>query len=237
MKRVLIIDSGSGGINVLISCLKLCPSNNYLLYLDDKNLPYGKKNEEELRKIACDIVLKINKIFHPDIVIVACNTLTSVAINFLRKEFPDIIFIGSEPAIKPALEEFTQKEILVLATDVTIRNSRILKGREDCCFCPENLPEVIDKNLFDRGKIKKYLVEKLGDRKPKGIVLGCTHFEGIRNELEEMFPDATLFGSAQGIAKRLKMFCDGEEIYRVQIMSSGDEKNLKRFYQYFNLKL
>ena len=233
MKNILIIDSGSGGVNVLFECLKLCPNNNYLLYIDQKNLPYGNKNSTKLKKIAVEII-ENNKNFNPEIIIIGCNTLTSVAINFLREKYKDLIFIGSEPAIKPALKEFEKDEILVIATEVTINNSKPLKNFQDICFCPKELPQIVDDNLFDRGKIIDYLKLVFKNKTPKALVLGCTHFEGIKHELKDVFENVRFFGSAEGIARRLLCFCHNEgSMQNIKIVSSTKEDEIK-FKKYFN---
>lgn len=235
MKKVLIIDSGSGGVNILAKCVKFCPNNNYLLFLDQKNLPYGEKSGEDLRRISREIIENTCKFFKPEIVVIGCNSLTSVAISFLRKCFPKITFIGSEPAIKPALRGFDKNEILVLATDVTIKNSKVLKRYKKICKSPKNLPKFIDENLFDRKKIEDYLKSALQNFNGKALVLGCTHFEGIKEELKKIFPDVKLFESGEGIAKRLKSFSNQKNEFQVQIMTSGDPKKLGLFYEYFSL--
>lgn len=233
MKKVAIIDSGSGGVNVMARCKKLCPYCNYLLFLDEKNLPYGEKSEEELKKIAIDLVENIKNIFNPEIIIIGCNTLTSVAISSLRIMFPQIIFIGSEPALLPAVREFNIKDVLVLATDVTIKNCRMLKDWQDICFCPKNLPKIIDDNLFDRKNIELYLEDALQGKKAKAVVLGCTHFEGIKPELSKILNYPKFFDTSEGIAKRLLSFCDTSNNCQFQIMTSGNGRNIGKFYHYF----
>lgn len=232
MKNVLIIDSGSGGINILSHCLKICPCNNYLLFLDQKNLPYGEKSEEELKEIAVSLVKTISSFFGPEVVVIGCNTLTSVAISLLRHSFPKITFVGSEPAILPALKSFKTDEILVLATKVTIKNSKVLKDFQSICFAPQNLPKVIDENLFNREAVENYLKKVLKGKHPKAVVLGCTHFEGIKKELTKVLGDVVFFESGEGIAKRLKTFSDDSKSFQVQIMTSKNPENLSIYFEY-----
>lgn len=236
MKRVAIIDSGSGGVNVLISMIKACPFCNYLLFIDDKNLPYGEKDKIQLEEIAIQIVEHLKQIFNPEVIIIGCNTLTCTAIDLLRKRFKEIFFIGSEPAILPALKEFNKDEILVLATDVTIKNSKILRGYEDLCFCPRGLPSIIDENLFERQNIAEFLNNELKGKKARAIVLGCTHFEGITSELCGVFDNPKFYFTSTGMAKRLKSHIKTSNSYQVQIMTSNKTTQIK-FYQYFKSML
>ena len=233
MKNVLIIDSGSGGVNILSKCVKRCPCNNYLLYIDDKNAPYGEKSNENLNKIATQILREVSSFFYPEIVVIGCNTLTSVTISSLRQQFKDIFFIGAEPALNPALKSFDRESILVLATQVTIKNSKVLRGFEDICFAPKDLPKIIDNNLFNREEIVNYLKDFLPKNSYKAVVLGCTHFEGIKDEITKVFGSVNFFESGEGIAKRLSEICDKEESYQIKIMTSGDGENLNLFYSYF----
>lgn len=235
MKKVLIIDSGSGGVNILAKCVKACPSNNYLLFLDQKNLPYGEKTKQKLKEIATQIIKSIDSFFNPEIVIIGCNTLTCTTINFLRKTFKDKIFIGSEPAIKPALKKYKKDDVLVLATSVTIKYNRLLKDKKDICLSPKDLPKVIDENLFNRVEIENYLTHNITLKNKKCVVLGCTHFEGIKSEIKNIFGEIDFFESGEAIANRLKSFCDEDKSYLVQFMTSKNPENLGVFYEYFKL--
>ena len=228
MKRVAIIDSGSGGINVLAKCLSLHPCFNYLLYLDDKNLPYGDKNKDELVTIAENIVLKLEKIFSPEIIIIACNTLTCVTLDYLRAKFPKKIFIGTYPNVSQAKN---LKKYLILATKVTIQNSALLKDCQEHCLYLPDLPKVIDDNLFNRENIKKYLLTNLPKKEFEGIVLGCTHFEGIKEELSEIYPSPMFFDGSDLVASSLQKFSSGTKC-QVQIISSPEK--FAEFYNYFS---
>lgn len=228
MKRIAIIDSGSGGINVLAKCIKSHPCFDYLLYLDDKNIPYGNKNVEELRYISKNVVTDILNLFHPDIIIIACNTLTCVALDYLKNLFPKIKFIGTYPNLEKIK---SLNNYLILATKVTIQNSSILKSQLDHCFYPENLPKVIDENLFNREEIKKYLRENLPREKFEGIVLGCTHFEGIKEELNEIYDNPIYSEGSDSVVKELSRFAYGSS-YKVQIISSREK--FGEFFSYFS---
>lgn len=228
MKKVAIIDSGSGGINVLAKCVEKCPCFNYLLYIDDKNVPYGNKSKEDLLRIAKNIILDLNSFFHPDIVVIGCNTLTAVAIDFLKVEFSKIKFIGTYPNIEEAKK---LDKYIVLATKVTIENSPLLCEIQSKCFYPPDLPKVIDENLFSREKIKKYLQNTLPKEDYKAVVLGCTHFEGIKLELAEIYPSAKFFDASDGVTKELSRYAYDSSC-QVQIISSREK--FAEFYNYFS---
>ena len=230
MKKVAIIDSGSGGCNVLAQCLKICPCFDYFLFIDDENLPYGEKSKKELEKIAIENITFLKKIFSPEIVVVACNTLTAVCMAKLKKMFPEIRFVGCDPKIKQAKSKFLDDEILVLATPVTFRNNQNLKTFHGDKVCERYLPKIIDENLFNREKILETLRNMLPQKKYKGIVLGCTHYEGIKKELFQIYGAVDFFSCGEDIAKLLKNDSYNQG-YNLQIKTSSGE-NIGYFFKY-----
>lgn len=229
MKKVLVIDSGSGGVNVLAHSIKQNVSGDFLYYADTKNAPYGNKTNKQLKKILVSILEEIRPFFCFDIVLIACNTMTTAAIEYVRKKYENIIFIGTEPAIKPATARFKEEEVFVMATERTLKNLN-LEGLHIY-----NLPKIIDENLFEVHKIKPYVEKELCAYKDKkAIVLGCTHFMTLKNLIKEILPDVTLFDSQEGVSKRLKLFC-GEGDFSVQFMSSDKDPSVFAVYFYNQL--
>ncbi len=237
MKNVLLLDSGSGGVNVLKECVKVCPHANFLLFCDDKNLPYGDKTKEKLEKITLDNLHMIWQFFKFDIVVLACNTLTSTCIEACREEFAGVVFIGTEPAVKCALKEFKPQEVLVLATPATIKHNKVIGECEGLqLVAMPTLASDIDKNLDDVSVLKESLKIELAGISCKAVVLGCTHYLAVANILQEIFPKAKFFDSANGVARRLKFFIDGDkQNFQVQIMTSRGDDLLGRLV-YFYMK-
>lgn len=240
MKNVLLIDSGSGGLNVLKECVKVVPYCNFLFFCDNKNLPYGNKTKEELEKITIENLKMIYDFFKFDIVVLACNTLTCTCIEKCRQTFPNKIFVGTVPAIKPALREFEEKNILVLATKATIEHNVLLgKTKYAKRRSMTTLAEDIDKNLDNLGALKGKLKEELVGEKCKALVLGCTHYVALKDVFWEIFgDDIKIFDSANGVARRLKSLVETDEKengFQVQIMVSGDEKFVSKLWWYYNL--
>ena len=237
MKKVLLIDSGSGGVNVLKECVRVCPYCDFLLYCDDLNLPYGSKTKEELTEITFENLEKIRKFFSFEIVVFACNTLTSVCIDECRKNFCDVVFIGVEPAVKSALKFFEEEEILVLATGATIKHNRLLQNSKFQLMEMKDLASKIDENIGELYKLKKVMEESLNNVMAKAVVLGCTHYSSIKDMLVSILPSKTpIFDSLEGVASRLKRVvgqgCFG---FKVQIMTSGKGDALQRLlWKYFN---
>ncbi len=239
MKNVLLIDSGSGGINILKECIKIVPSCNYLMFCDNKNLPYGNKSKEELQKITLKNLNEIYSFFKFDIVILACNTLTCTCLELCRKSFPDKTFIGTVPAIKPALKDYEAKDILVLATEVTIKHNVLINKTPNLIL--KSMPTLasdIDNNLDELMLLKESLRSQLQGLKPKAVVLGCTHYIAVKDLINEVFENKVeFFDSANGVARRLKSFVSDEEIaYQLQFMVTSSQEFLPRFWFYYNSK-
>ena len=226
MKKILFFDSGSGGVNVLAHCVKNKIAGDFLYFADTKDSPYGDKTAEGLRELVCQKLHEIYNFFRFDIVVFACNTLTTSAIEFARKVFQNVIFVGTVPAIKPACEKYDEKEVLLMATNRTLGNLAF-NG-----VCVPDLPKLIDENLLSLDNLNDYLNKHLSKYKDKkAVVLGCTHYLAVKNIIKTILPNAEIFDSNEGVAKRLKAFA-GEGDYIVQFMESGSE-NISIFSKYF----
>ncbi len=208
MKKVLVLDSGIGGLCILHECVKLCPYFNYLYFADTLNLPYGEKDEKKLLEITTSNLKDIQSYFPFEYVIIACNTLTSVAIKDLRKTFTDVTFIGTEPAVKPALTKYSCDELILIATQNTIQHSRVVnyaKEKNIFVVALSDFAKVIEDNIDNMNYLKAYIKNNLTKIcfEKKGIILGCTHYELIADLIEKEL-HFECFKSANGVAKRLK---------------------------------
>ena len=237
MKNVLLIDSGSGGVNILKECVKICPYCNYLLFCDHKNLPYGAKSKKELVEITEKNLVKIGNFFKFDIVIFACNTLTATVIDEMREKFCDIDFIGTVPAIKPALTEFKERDILLIATKTTLENNKLIAKYKNSGIkfkALNKLAPLIDENLDEIEKIYPYLKKELKGNF-RAIVLGCTHYMAVENLLKDIYKDAKIFDSSNGVARRLLSFVQERNFgYQVQIYCEDDKMRAKLWWYYLN---
>jgi len=194
---IAFFDSGIGGLTVLKNAIRELPNYDYIYYADTKNAPYGVKTKECVRKHAFEAVDFIAK---QDVkaLVIACNTATSVAITDLRHNYQFHV-VGMEPAVKPAVIRNRGKNILVLATSLTLKTSKL-----------EALIASVDKNNkivkmemdalvgfaeswdFNSSNVKKYIQDKLRKlraAKFETIVLGCTHFIYYRSIIQEIVGD------------------------------------------------
>lgn len=217
-----IIDSGLGGLFVLNECVKICPNAHYLYFADNKNIPLGNKTKRKLNKLAkinCEKLIAMGC----NIIVLACNTLTASSIGFCRKTFPKTIFIGIEPAVKPAIK--TCEKALVLTTCATKKHSKLLKrfkNEKKLYFAPQkHLAWQIENNK------KITFSNKLLKTKFDGCVLGCTHYNFIKETITKEFGINNFFEASPGVAKQLKRVLINEEEFKLEFIFSGKNETDK----------
>ena len=239
-----IFDSGSGGISVLRTALRLLPDERFIYYGDAGNAPYGTKSEEEVTALAervTDFLLAQGV----KALVIACNTATCAAAAYLRAKHPDLIIIGMEPALKLAHDLRPEGDILVLATPVSLSSTKyqLLSSQygEHAVSIPcPGLMDFVEKGDIQSDELKAYLLDKLApylskDRAPAAVVLGCTHYVFLRRTIQSLLPHETLVldgneGTVRQLKRRLtqqQLLCDEPvETPRVQFFTSGNDQAL-----------
>ena len=209
-----IFDSGIGGLSVLHHARKVIPHANFIYYADRKNVPYGEKSVFEIQNFIDEIMdFFISK--KVDIVVIACNTASSVATKEYRDKFPFPI-IGMEPAVKKAVETYTEKQqrILVAATPITIQSNklRLLLNRVDKYHQADliALPKLVhfaELKQFDSIEVDEYIRSALNQYayvNYSAIVLGCTHFNYFKPSFQRIFSKKIQFiDGNEGTIKQL----------------------------------
>ena len=196
--------------------------NEAVCYLADKeNFPYGPKDREELTSILITLTEKVIKSIDPKIIVLACNTATITSLNKLRQEFPQIPFVGTVPAVKPAAQASGSGKIGVLGTERTIKevNSLNLAGGncEITGIAAPELVELIELHFdnFDaeeKAKTAKKYIDLFRAKNTDTIVLGCTHFLVLLDEFRQAAaPDINVYDSLDGITKRIEYLLDENE--------------------------
>lgn len=207
-------DSGVGGISVLKEAVKLMPEENFIYFGDSKNAPYGPKSVEEVKRLTLEAVqFLVDK--GVKAIVIACNTATSAAIEDLRGKYKDMPIIGIEPALKPAVELKRKGKIIIMATSVTLSETKfnnlmkyfINEADIEPLVCGE-LVEFVESGILNGDEVKNYLSKRLepflnGDI--SSIVLGCTHFPFIKEELRKLLKDdVPIIDGSLGTALHLK---------------------------------
>ncbi len=210
--KIGIFDSGIGGLTVLHRALIELPKEDYIFYADEEHVPYGTKTREEILAYTTNAVEFLVK-QGCEIVVLACNTATSVAAEELRKNVK-VPILGIEPAVKPALEHSNHKRVLVIATPMTVKEKKLKdllhrvdeEHRVDVMATPQ-LVEFAQREEFNSKEVKQYLKEKFQEICPSDyseVVLGCTHFNLFKDVLREYFgPDCELIDGSFGTVRNL----------------------------------
>lgn len=216
-----VFDSGVGGISVLKELVELMPNENYIYMGDSKNAPYGTKTHDEILNLTLE---NSKKLFSRGIkaLVIACNTATSVCIDDLRRLYSDIPVVGIEPALKPAVEECKKKNVLVMATPLTLSEKKfdnLLKSYESDANiiklpCP-GLMELVEKGITSGNELDSYLKKLFENTDLKSInavVLGCTHYPFVRQSVKKFFPEAKLYDGGAGTARQVKRCLEKREL-------------------------
>jgi glutamate racemase len=203
-----------GGISVLRELVRVMPNENYIYFGDSANAPYGTKTLEEVRTLTCGYAKSLFEEGAKGLV-VACNTATSAAVRVLRERYPDIPIVGIEPAVKPAAQCGEHPRVLVMATPMTIRETKfknLMAQYEDEADiiplpCP-GLMDFVERGDLDGEDLRKYLVELLfafRQEKVDAVVLGCTHYPFVKDMIQKTLGgDVLVFDGGAGTAREMK---------------------------------
>jgi len=216
MLKIGVFDSGLGGLTVVQALSKVIKGAELFYIADTKNAPYGEKTEVQILQYSLDITDYLIDNHQIDALVVACNTATSAAIKTLREKYPELILVGTEPAIKPAIEQTQSGKVGVLATPATLRGDKyqalietLSSNKKVELFeqsCP-GLVEHIEKGTLESKEsiamleIWLILMRRVG---VDTIVLGCTHYplasKVIKNIMQR---EVVLLDSGKALALRL----------------------------------
>ena len=210
-KPIGIFDSGVGGTSVWRDLQRELPSENTIYLADSKNAPYGERSKEEIIALGrknTDWLLKRNC----KMIVVACNTATTNAINVLRDQY-NIPFIGIEPAIKPAALRTGTKKVGILATKGTLSSQLFLNTSKTHASdiqiieqVGEGLVRIIESGKHEeastRDLLKKYL-DPMIEADIDQLVLGCTHYPYLMPVLKDILPaHVTIIDCGEAVARQ-----------------------------------
>jgi glutamate racemase len=215
---IMVFDSGLGGLSILREVRAVLPSSDIVYLADDAAFPYGGWDQEKLIVQILDVVSNAIENVKPELVILACNTASTLALDELRSRF-DIPFVGTVPAIKPAAEQTSSRLISVLATQGTVKRQYTrsliaefadkvhvrLVGSESLAKIAEAYLTggEVDLDLVHR-QILPCFVEQNGARTDI-IVLACTHYPFLINQFRKVAPwPVDWLDPAEPIARQAK---------------------------------
>jgi glutamate racemase len=213
---LLFFDSGVGGLSVLGPTRELLPSAPIVYVADDAGFPYGERSEEDIAARIPAVLGQVVEQFGPRLVVIACNTASTIALDTVRAAL-DLPVVGTVPAIKPAAALSRTRVIGVLGTQATVRQPYVDDLAErfaaDCRVVRYGSPELVElAEAKLAGKSVTFqevraaalpMFEAPGGEDIDAVVLACTHFRLLDEELRSAFPGIELVDGAQGIARRI----------------------------------
>ena len=238
-----IFDSGIGGLSVLLAIRKELPREHLIYIGDQANVPYGSRSLEEVRQLSeglTNFLLKQNA----KLIVVACNAASAAALRYLRERYPEVPFVGMEPAVKPAAEYTHTGKVGVLATPATFQGElyasvveRFAQGVEiyqDTC---PGLVKQIEAGRLDTPKTRRILERALRPMLAAGIdtvVLGCTHYPFVMpliqkivgNDVRVIDPAPAVARQVRRVLEQRKMLAERETEGNALYLTTGD---LSRF--------
>jgi len=220
---ILFFDSGVGGLSVLTPTRALLPNAPIVYAADSAAFPYGTRSEAEIAARVPALLGRLVERYRPRLAVIACNTASTIALDHVRAAL-DIPVVGTVPAIKPAAELSKSRVIGVLGTAATVRQPYVddLAARfaADCRVIrhgSRELVELAEAKLAGDRIDPAAITAALGPMRDEGgseaidaIVLACTHFPLLADEIATAWPGLTLVDGGPGIARRIAYLTTGQ---------------------------
>lgn len=241
--QIGIFDSGVGGLSVLRAVRQALPQEALIYLADQAHVPYGPRPVEQVRAFAEGITRYLQS-QGVKLIVVACNTASAAALHSLRQTFPELPFVGMEPAVKPAAEHTQTGVVGVLATPATFQGAlyasvveRFASGvtvLQDTC---PGLVMEIEAGHLDTAEVRAILEKALHPMLAQGIdtvVLGCTHFPFVIPLIEDIVgPGVRVIDPAPAIARQVARLLEvnnltttADQQGSVRYLTSGDPDQL-----------
>ncbi len=218
---LLFFDSGVGGLSVLGPTQAALPNAPIVYAADSAGYPYGTKSEEEMAERVPMLLARLVERFEPRLAVIACNTASTIALDHARAAL-DLPVVGTVPAIKPAAEMSTSRVIGVLGTQATVRQPYVddlaAQFAADCTVVRHGSAALVDlAEAKLRGEevapaaIRAAIAPLLDVPDLDVLVLACTHFPLLAEELAEALPGVAQVDGGPGIARRVMHLTQGQE--------------------------
>ncbi len=234
-----VFDSGVGGLTVLKAIWEQHPEEDLIYIADQAHVPYGPRPKEDVRGFSQGIVRFLLE-WSAKLIVVACNTASAAALKELRASYPQLPFVGMEPAVKPAAEETHSGVVGVLATPATFQGelyeSTVERFAQGVEILQDTCPGLV--NQIEKGNIKgektREILEKalqpMLDRQVDKVVMGCTHYPFVIPLIEEILgPEVEVIDPAPAVARQVGRLLDRHGLRNapdhngeIRFMTSGD---------------
>jgi glutamate racemase len=221
MRPILFLDSGIGGLPYCRHFQRRNPGETVVYAADRANFPYGPRERDELAALLVSLVGRLDACFKPKLAALVCNTATVSALAELRERFPHLPFVGTVPAVKPAVTGSRRRHIGVLGTARTIEDPYIgeLAARYDpaCKVSGIAAPELVEFVEYrharsgpeERRRAVEPYIAAFREKGADALVLGCTHFLFLLEEFKgAAAPDIRVYDSVEGVSRRIETLLD-----------------------------
>lgn len=212
LRPIGIFDSGIGGLTVLRAIRQLMPDEPLLYLADQVHVPYGPRPMEEVRFFS-EAITRYLLQQGARLIVVACNAASAAALKYLRSVFPNVPFVGMEPAVKPAVEHTHSGIVGVLATPATFQGelyaSVVERFAQGVKLLQSNCPGLV--NQIEKGELESIETHRIleGALRPMldqgidTIVLGCTHYPFVIPLIQQITgPGVRVIDPAPAIARQ-----------------------------------
>lgn len=218
-----VFDSGLGGLSVLKSIREILPEHPFIYLADQVHVPYGSRSLEEVRKFSIGITRWLLG-QGAQVIVAACNTASAAALYQLREEFPEIPFVGMEPAVKPAAQNTLTGVVGVLATPATFQGELYASVLERFAnnvtvlqaTCP-GLVSKIEEGEVDSPATRQILENALlpmMEQDLDTVVLGCTHYPFVIPLIQEIVgPAVRVIDPAPAVARQAARIIETSKIF------------------------
>lgn len=243
MAKIVVFDSGFGSLSIIRSIQKFTKSH-IIYFADQKNFPYGKKSNTQLRRIIKQTIEKLEKRFSPDLVVIASNTPSILFRDHLNSKI-----FGILPPLREAVKLSKTNNIGILATHTAIKSTSLSR------YINDNVPKkfivkkidatdlidlvetgrFIDDQQFCVKKIRKTLSKTLTD-KIDVVTLSSTHLPFLLSMLQKEFPSVKFLDPADKIAKKIAKRLPPSRQHRLEIHTSKDPKKFQKYLRMLGIR-
>jgi glutamate racemase len=203
-----VFDSGIGGEAVAESLGRAFPQTDIMTVNDHEHVPYGSRSETEITSLTD---AAIQPLLGRDVIVIACNTATAVAIDWLRERYPNQLFVGLEPMVKPAVHMTQTGVVTICATPATLGSARYARLKQTYGegvsfhepYC-STWSRMIEDNAMNTAAIDE-MVDAARAHKSDVIVLACTHYHWIKQDIMSRSADfATVIDPSDAVARHIR---------------------------------
>jgi glutamate racemase len=243
MGTIGIFDSGIGGLTVLRAVHQLMPDEPLLYLADQAHVPYGPRSLAEVRHFS-EAITRYLLQQGARLIVVACNAASAAALKYLRTTFPEVPFVGMEPAVKPAVEHTRSGVVGVLATPATFQGElytsvveRFGQGVKLLQHTCPGLVTQIESGALESSETRRILEEALQPMLKQGIdtvVLGCTHYPFVIPLIQQITgPDVRVIDPAPAVARQVQRLLVAANLLDLDLKIEDEEPDKPRYLLHF----